>query len=346
MLAVAVALSHVPVRVFGFNPGIVAVVSFLMMSGYVMTLLIDRHYTKLSRIPVFYVDRASRLFPQFLFYASIVLVLMRFGIPPELMSACTPTQLAENVAMLPLGYATQVGIGDCQIMPQAWSLGLELTFYLVVPWLLLAIGRSALKVVMIGSTIVFAFAVFGVLDTDQWGYRLLPGTLFIFMTGIALADEERIGKAAPRLVFVLACALLVATRLWRPLYALHYNKEVLVGLIVGIPVLALLKHRRFSAADEFLGNLSYGVFLNHNLVFWLIERYTGRPHLSHSLAMLGIVASVGLAAATHWLVERPALHLRRRIRYRPERESAERVVAVAVEGAKSGTRSRPYSLRS
>ena len=318
-LAVAVVLSHLSVRFFTFNPGVVAVVSFLMISGYVMTLLIDRHYADLSRIPVFYIDRVYRLFPQFLLYASATVLLVRFGVsPPNFMSACTSAKLAANVAMLPLGYTAQVGLEGCQIMPQAWSLGLEFSFYLVAPWLLLAVRRSALRAIMVGSAIVFIVAVFGLLNTDQWGYRLLPGTLFIFMTGIALTDEERIGKAAPYLVFALACALFAATRVWRPLYALHYNKEVLVGLIVGIPVLAVLKQRRFSAADEFLGNLSYGVFLNHNLVFWLIERYTGRPELNAPLATLGIAVSVGLAAATHWLVERPVLSLRRRIRYRAE----------------------------
>ncbi len=318
-LAVAVMLSHMSVRFFTFNPGIVAVVSFLMMSGYVMSLLIERHYTDFSRIPAFYVDRAYRLFPQFLLYASLMLSLVRLGIsPPGFMSACTPEKIAANVAMLPLGYTAQAGLDGCQIMPQAWSLGLEFTFYLVVPWLVLAIGRSGRCVMMVGSTIVFILAVFGVVDTDQWGYRLLPGTLFIFMTGMALANAERIGKTAPYLVFALACALFAATRFWRPLYALHYNKEVLLGLIGGIPVLAILKQRRFSAVDELLGNLSYGVFLNHNLVFWIIERSTGREELNAPLAMLGIAVSIGLAAATYWLVEKPVLQLRRRIRYRAE----------------------------
>jgi peptidoglycan/LPS O-acetylase OafA/YrhL len=330
MLAVAVMLSHLSVRFFTFNPGVVAVVSFLMMSGYVMTLLIERHYMDRSRIPMFYLDRAYRLVPQFLLYASMMVLLIRLGIsPPGFMSACTPAKLAANVAMLPLGFATQIGLGGCEIMPQAWSLGLELTFYLVVPWLLLAMGRLGLRAVMVASTIVFSFALFGVLDTDQWGYRVLPGTLFIFMTGMALADEERIGRDAPRLVFVLACALFVATRIWRPLYALHYNKEVLAGLIVGIPVLTLLRKRRLSAADELLGNLSYGVFLNHSLVFWVIERYTGRAELNPPLAVLGILASVGLAAATYGLVERPVLQLRRRIRVRAEPVARHHLIAVA-----------------
>jgi peptidoglycan/LPS O-acetylase OafA/YrhL len=320
-LAIAVVLSHLSIRFFNFHPGVVAVVSFLLMSGYVMTLLINRHYTDLSRIPVFYVDRAYRLFPQFLLYASATMLLVRFGIdPPSSMSACTPAKLAANAAMLPLGYTWRIGLDDCQLMPQAWSLGLEFSFYLVAPWLLLAIGRSALRAVMVVSAMVFIIAAFGVVDSDHFGYRLLPGTLFIFMTGMAFADEKRIGKAAPYLVFAFASVLFAATLVWRPLYARHYNKEVLAGLLVGIPLLGLLKRRRFSAVDEYLGNLSYGVFLNHNLVFWLIERYTGKAEteLNAPLAIFGIAVSFGLAAATHWLVERPVLHLRRRIRYRAE----------------------------
>jgi peptidoglycan/LPS O-acetylase OafA/YrhL len=186
-----------------------------------------------------------------------MLLFVRLGIsPPNFMRACTTAKLAANVAMLPLGYAAQAGLDGCQLMPQAWSLGLEFSFYLVVPWLLLAIrSRSALRAVMVGSTIVFILAVFGVLETDQWGYRLLPGTLFMFMTGMALTDDERLGKAAPYLVFALACVLFAATRVWRPLYALHYNKEVLSDSLAAFPssrsqTAAILGRRRMARESQ------------------------------------------------------------------------------------------------
>jgi peptidoglycan/LPS O-acetylase OafA/YrhL len=44
VLALMVALSHVDVGVAGLNVGVVAVVTFYLISGYVMTGLPRRHY--------------------------------------------------------------------------------------------------------------------------------------------------------------------------------------------------------------------------------------------------------------------------------------------------------------
>lgn len=65
-LAIMVVLSHTQVDFLGFAPGVTAVVSFFLISGYVMTLLIGRHYNSPDRIGLFYLDRAARLYPQFL----------------------------------------------------------------------------------------------------------------------------------------------------------------------------------------------------------------------------------------------------------------------------------------
>lgn len=40
----ALALSHVNVRIGGLNPGVIAVVCFYLISGYVMTGLLRSHY--------------------------------------------------------------------------------------------------------------------------------------------------------------------------------------------------------------------------------------------------------------------------------------------------------------
>jgi peptidoglycan/LPS O-acetylase OafA/YrhL len=47
-----VAISHMGVTVAGFNPGVIAVVSFLIISGFVMTSLIERNYSARANSPV------------------------------------------------------------------------------------------------------------------------------------------------------------------------------------------------------------------------------------------------------------------------------------------------------
>jgi peptidoglycan/LPS O-acetylase OafA/YrhL len=53
LLAMLVAISHMGVTFMGVNPGAAAVVSFLIISGFVMTSLIERTYNTPERIGLF-----------------------------------------------------------------------------------------------------------------------------------------------------------------------------------------------------------------------------------------------------------------------------------------------------
>ena len=72
VLALMVVLSHAGVRVAGLNPGVIAVIGFYLISGYVMAGLIRRHYRQPAQAGAFYLDRAVRLLPQYFFYISPV----------------------------------------------------------------------------------------------------------------------------------------------------------------------------------------------------------------------------------------------------------------------------------
>ncbi|MDN7904913.1 hypothetical protein QZM18_12425 [Burkholderia diffusa] len=63
LLALLVVASHTGVTVNGHNPGIFAVVSFFLMSGYVTTALVENYYASVQQLPMFALDRALRLFP-------------------------------------------------------------------------------------------------------------------------------------------------------------------------------------------------------------------------------------------------------------------------------------------
>jgi len=315
LLAVCVLLSHAGVSILGWNPGVVAVISFFILSGYVMTLLIRRHYASPDRIVDFYLDRAARLFPQFLFYCLATAVLITNAeVDSQFLRGCDAYKLALNLAILPLDFFP--GLESCMLIPQAWSLGLEMFFYLVVP-LVFLLPREVTRLVVGGSIGVFLAAYLGIIDTDLYGYRLLPGVLFMFLVGAAHANGELLGENFPRTIWVGAVVLFITLLLVRSLFVLPYSKEVLLGLIIGIPVLGLVTKLRFSSLDEFLGNLSYGIFLNHFLCIWLLQSLFGLEigRIRHVLLLLAM--SAAMAFASYYLVERPALGWRRAVRYRP-----------------------------
>jgi peptidoglycan/LPS O-acetylase OafA/YrhL len=68
---------------------------------------------------------------------------------------------------------------------------------------------------------------------------------------------------------------------------------------------------RVSSADTFLGNASYGIFLNHFLLIWVLGLEQPQ-HLAQWVTL--VLTSMALAILTQHLVERPILQLRRKWR--------------------------------
>ena len=85
---------------------------------------------------------------------------------------------------------------------------------------------------------------------------------------------------------------------------LPYNKEVLAGLVIGIPALWVLKAVPTSKFDMDMGNLSYGVFLNHFFLIWLLDGMGVPTHGGTNVVYL-IALSLTLAWLSYIGVEVP-----------------------------------------
>ena len=331
-LALCVALSHANVQIAGLNPGVIAVVCFYLISGYVMTGLLRSHFPGRAHIGHFYLDRALRLMPQYLLIAGLTLILYLVAKPatPFLAHAPALSDLLNNLLVVPLNWYMFNHSDSFTLIPPAWSLGAELQFYLLMPLLLLWRLRTFAFAL---GLLVYLLAAWGMIDTNIYGYRLLPGVLTFFMLGSVLHDVRREDANKSRLIVgaaVLGCAA-CALVLWRfDHLSLLYNRETLLGVALGLPILLWLtrqspKAQQKSAGandrrigpprpwlDSRLGDLSYGVFLNHFLIQWSL---TGVPSTPMGWAMY-LSAIVALSAFTQWLVERPVLALRRHLRQR------------------------------
>lgn len=162
ILAILVILSHTGLPLWGYNQGVVAVVSFLLISGYTMQILMDKYYGKGNKYIEFYIDRILRIFPQMVLWNTLTLLLFLFF--PQCfaittwMSDVSILKLIENYLVLPLGYFMVFDLNSSFLVPQAWTLGLELTFYLVFP----IIYRT-------GKRVWFFIASFAIFLQHIWG---------------------------------------------------------------------------------------------------------------------------------------------------------------------------------
>lgn len=310
LLAVLVAVSHMGKTFMGLNPGVVAVISFLIISGFVMTSLIERNYKAPEKIGLFYVDRALRLYPQFLLYFVVVCMVIYFLLPgtPQ-WAELTFKNIAASLAIVPLGFY-MFGATGSWTLPPAWSLGLEMCFYLVIPFLIIYRARG---VAFALSVAIFIPACLGIINTDFYGYRLLPGVLFIFLCGSYLYKPQAKGLAIAAGTSVVTGLIFVAIMAgWierRP-----FNAEVAAGVALGIPAVHWLTKLKFHRIDEFLGNISYGVFLNHFVVIYVLHGLWPITSFDWHRMVAVLVLSFLLSGVSYYWVERPALKLRHALR--------------------------------
>ncbi|MBV7491878.1 acyltransferase [Pseudomonas sp. PDM30] len=309
LLAVLVAVSHMGKTFMGLNPGVIAVISFLIISGFVMTSLIERNYKAPEKVGLFYLDRALRLYPQFLFYFVVSCAVIYFLLPGTPQAAeLTLRNIAASLAIVPLGFY-MFGAAGSWILPPAWSLGLEMCFYLMIPFLIIYRTRG---VAFALSVVVFMAACLGFINTDLYGYRLLPGVLFMFLCGSYLY------KAQPKDLAIAAGTAVVAALMFAAIMAgwierRPFNAEVTAGIALGVPAVYLLTKLRFHRIDEFLGNISYGVFLNHYVVMYFLHAVWSVTYDGAVVATV-LALSLLLSGVSYYCVERPALKLRHALR--------------------------------
>lgn len=311
LLALGVLISHLGIRIKGYTPGVIAVIVFYLLAGHVVARLWRkwRHQPDASRR--FYHDRAWRILPQYtvaLFFS----ILIWLGGAQSSFLAIQPrlSYWLANMLIVPLNFYMYTGQDAFTLIPPAWSLGAEMQFYLITP-LLLSQKLFNLLMVFGLSLGIFALAQLQILDTEHYGYRLIPGVLFIFLLGAL--HELSCRHTALRKLLIVLWLLNFIYFLWLFTVGQHlpYNKEVALGLMIAMPLLALLSRTKTDKQDDSmavhldrrLGALSYGIFLYHFPVIWLLKL---QPPV---LAMPDIIAvvslSLGCAVVGHWAIERP-----------------------------------------
>lgn len=323
-LAVLVLLSHTGWAVGGGNPGVLAVVMFYATSGYVMFHLVQRHYLPKAKTWRFYGDRLMRIYPQYAVYALSGLTWWLLVGRETLFLQHSPAWVdgINNLLIVPLNFFMFNQADRWTLVPPAWSLGAELCFYAMAPWLVRH-WAWALRLAAL-SFLIQALTWWGFLHSDWWGYRLLPGVLWVFVLGMWVARQQLAGQVMGwgrmgRVHLTLSLLLIaMAVLAWQGRLMRPYHFEVLLGaslalvLLVHLTRLAATPHDAWSRWDQRLGNWSYGMFLNHFMLIWFMS-WDETPMTWAQRGAL-VVASTLLSALTFHGLERPVLRCRRRWR--------------------------------
>lgn len=308
-LAFAVLLSHVGLTLYTLNPGVIAVVIFYILAGYVVSHLYKdifskKHTTLLSTLIHFYKNRLLRIFPLYLYVISITIIFLLITSykNPEF----TPITLLNNLSIIPLNYymyidSTILKAPDWWLIPPAWSLGTELQAYLLLPFAL--IFQRVKLLLAFASFLIYTTANFSILNPDYFGYRFIVGVFFIFLLGSAIQTYKKADKLFLLIIWTALFALLVIFTLTDS-FSPTYTRETLIGLLLGIPLVLLLSKTKTKLPhNKLLGSFSYGIFLTHFLSLWILDFFGIPPattplYIAQISLLSLILAGLGLKLVT------------------------------------------------
>src|SRR5436190_873573 len=307
ILAIAVVLSH-GVNLFNIHvvSSVIAVQAFYVISGFYMSLILDGKY-KTKSYSLFISNRMLRLLPIYWIVAAcmiIVSVAWHFisdqggdlFLNGFVKNSSVPSPVGwiliffSNVflifqdAFLFLSFSKEgylqfasnfrneaYSLADFLLVPQAWTIGLEILFYLIVPFII-NLRNNYLVLIAAGSlTLRFIFYKIGY-DFDPWTFRFFPFEILFFILGmLAFRGYKYISKErmAPYVGTILFFLLLVYTIFYYAVPLSDYtNKALYFGLLtVALP---FIFHKfKLNKYDRFIGEFSYPVYLSHVFVILL-----------------------------------------------------------------------------
>lgn len=302
LLAIIVMFSHMGYTVYGYNIGVAAVVVFYFLAGQVVARLWFKAPVE-QRLWWFIRDRALRILPVYYFSLAVVAVWWSLGLlhdPYFLARSPTYFDWFANISLLPMNYFMFNDSDGFALLPTAWSLAVEVQFYLLVPFILSR--RLVFKLLALGSLLVFIGAQVGLLQQDYYGYRLLPGVLWVFLSGALLAQPSHKNYAVLGVIWLFCC--MYATYLFSVNASLPFLFEVAFGYAVAVPLVYLLGKysSRLPRVQRFAGAYSYPLFLIHLPVIWCVHAVFGASAWAWLWVLL---VSLAYAMLTHGFIELP-----------------------------------------
>ncbi|HET8870710.1 MAG TPA: acyltransferase [Aquabacterium sp.] len=344
LLALAVVLGHTQAPYLSVG-GRNAVQMFYAISGFLISYVwVERR--SYANVGAFYANRYLRLYPIYAVVGLFTLLACAASIRPEWIHVY---QQAPEGARWLLGISNAFILGQDWIMflavkanqlvfssdfrdsdvqlwqgllaPQAWTLGVELSFYLVAPFIL---RRRSVLFALLGVSLVLRLWLVhaGLGLKDPWDYRFFPTELALFILG-ALSHQvlrpwyARLWGTERQLVAGRwasgGLAALVLVFPWLPGSTLLKSAALFAVFLPCLPL--LFAWQSASRVDRAVGELSYPIYVSHWLVIDLCAALLGR-HEGSVLTVVVLPITLAFAYGLNRWVGEPVERWRDRLRDR------------------------------
>lgn len=292
-----------------FSPiggGGVAVTGFFVLSGYLIAHVLQGRYASDGRPAVlrFYVSRFLRILP--LYWLILLLMALTYALLGLSGGTVQGFRLFQNLTLLGVGLQLfgwgnhplgGLGISQILLLPQVWTIGLDLLFYLVAPFIL-PYPKLRRSLLLVGAVALVLY-IPALPTVPQW-FISFYGFGWVYWVAFLAGAEFRLNRWQFAPAWLLPAVLIIAMAAWLPLFL-----PPVLWQLATIPAFALLVghlgvRRNTPPLDRFLGELTYAVYLLQLPILDALSQL----HWRH-LRLWTIVFTFAGAIVLSWAFEKP-----------------------------------------
>jgi peptidoglycan/LPS O-acetylase OafA/YrhL len=291
---------HAPAFLTPYGP--VGVRIFFVISGYLITTILEREHERTSSISLrnFYIRRAYRIFPAALFFMGIVFAVYWRSLRWFEISAAF-LYLANYLPFRPW------------VLAHLWSLSVEEQFYLLWPGVLKKWYQRRVPILLcvMAFSPVYTAGLYYLKWYDMVGGDTLPTVADGLALGCLISVFRRRWPKIPKSVAALLVAAMIAIPLYKvtsaagTLCVLFLLKPILTAAIGGILIHVVQNPYWILnfAPVVWLGQISYSLYL------WQ-QPFTHAADNPVPAWRYGIFGAFAMACVSYYLIERPVLRYR------------------------------------
>lgn len=308
-------------QILGFSAGFIGVDIFFVISGYLMTkIIINQIMSENFSIWKFYLARGVRILPALLFLTAVIAVVGWFLLIPEdykfyAKHAASSITFVSNLMYWRESSDYFSAAAHDKILLHTWSLSVEWQFYIILPIILLIIGKIKRNRNILNFAILLGFIIslilsykvsqvsqttaFYMILTRAWE-MLAGGLVYAYFSKVIFTKlfKNMIELTGFGLIFI-SLFIFKITTLWPSFNAVLPVLGSMLILIANNNNSVLTKPKLF----QLTGDSSYSIYLWHWPIVFFIS-YFGLNY-NQTIVISGILLSLLLGWISYKFIETP-----------------------------------------
>lgn len=333
LLALSVVIAHseefMSLKMIG---GAYAVELFFIISGFYMAMILSNKYQGEGSYLIFLKNRALKIYPMY-FVSILIVMAISFGSYVFLGSLGRFEAYEHYSSSLSLGSLSFLILSNVLIFGQdavmflgvdvnngslfftpnyietspplhifllnspAWSISVELMFYLIAPFLVNRKLSVVLIIAFLSFSLKYTLMLIGY-DEDPWSYRFFPSELHLFLLGVIsykvrnIYSTTFINKYASHIGYASCVTIIGYVAFYQ--YVGGYFGGFVLFFSMAIPF--IFEVNKDSKLDRYVGELSYPVYILHMPILMIVSKASEIINIPSLVSEITMVLSVFLSS--------------------------------------------------